>query len=54
MVPIFFLKKFTFCSGEMNVQKTKRERERTVGSLCYSGCIKINGKKINFQIEMTV
>lgn len=47
MVPIFF--KFTFCSRGNECAK-----KRTVGYLCYTGCIKINGKKINFQIEMTV
>lgn len=44
----FFLSSL-FVLGEMNVQKKKKP----VGYLCYSGCIKINGK-INFQIEMTV
>lgn len=53
----FFFKEvhFLFWGNECaKNKKRERERERTVGSLCYSGCIKINGKKINFQIEMTV
>lgn len=38
MVPIFLSSPFVL--REMNVQKTKR----TVGYMCYSGCIKISGK----------
>lgn len=42
----FFFLSSPFVLGEMNVQKKKkkRKRKRTVGYLCYSGCIKINGK----------
>lgn len=44
MVPVCFFFKFTFCSRGNECAK-KKKKKRTVGYLCYSGCIKINGKQ---------